>query len=282
MSAAAPATGTRDVYIEANGLRHHLLVRGEPGSPVVVMVHGLAQQAHAFDAIATHLAARYHVYCLDVRGRGESAWGPAEGYSVDTYVADLESVLDGLGIRSASLIGTSMGGQISMYFASGHPGRVNKLVLNDIGPEIDPAGLQRIVSYVGDAPDGFPDAKAVVKYYRTYYAPMVSNLNDDQVWEVARWNVRKTDTGMLTWKMDPMIRRFQGPQPEVQPWDAYNAITCPVLVLRGADSDILSPETAVKMAAKQGATLVEVPGIGHAPSLGEPEAVSALEAFLTN
>jgi pimeloyl-ACP methyl ester carboxylesterase len=89
----------RDIFVEANGLRHHLIARGTPGSPVVMMIHGLAGQAHAFDAIANHLAAKYHVYCLDVRGRGESAWGPADQYGVDTYVADLEAVREALGLQ---------------------------------------------------------------------------------------------------------------------------------------------------------------------------------------
>lgn len=96
-----------------------------------MMIHGLAGQAHAFDGIADHLAAKCHVYCLDVRGRGESAWGPAEGYAIDTYVADLEAVREALGLQRFSLVGTSMGALITMQYAARFPERVDRAVLND-------------------------------------------------------------------------------------------------------------------------------------------------------
>ena len=199
--ASTPAL--RDIFVEANGIRHHLIARGTPGAPVVMMLHGLAGQAHTFDAIATRLAARFHVYCLDVRGRGESAWGPANEYGIDTYVADLEAVREALGLQRFMLVGTSMGGVITMHYAPKHPDRVAKAVLNDIGPEIDPAGLQRILSYVGGAPEMFADMKAVVRYYKEHYAPMVEHLPDDQIADFARYNVRKSDSGVYVWKMDP-------------------------------------------------------------------------------
>ncbi len=271
----------RDIFVEANGLRHHLLARGTPGAPVVMMIHGLAGQAHTFDGIANILAARYHVYCLDVRGRGESEWGPPEQYTIDTYVADLEAVREALGLQRFSLVGTSMGGLIAMQYAPKFPERVERAVLNDVGPEIDPAGLQRILAYVGNAPEMFADMKAVVKYYREHYAPMVEHLADDQLVEFARYNVRRSDSGVYVWKMDPAIRTTPAAPPAVQPWDAFRAMRCPVLILRGAKSDVLSAEIARKMVeALPGARLVEVPGVGHAPVLTEPVAVKALEEFL--
>ncbi len=271
----------RDIFVEANGLRHHLLARGTPGSPVVMMIHGLAGQAHTFDGIANILAANYHVYCLDVRGRGESEWGPPEGYTIDTYVTDLEAIREALGLQRFSLVGTSMGGLITMQYAPKFPGRVERAVLNDVGPEIDPAGLQRILSYVGNAPEMFADMKAVVKYYREHYAPMVEHLADDQLVEFARYNVRRSDSGVYVWKMDAAIRTTPAAPPVVQPWDALKAMTCPVLILRGSKSDVLSAEIARKMMeALPGAKLVEVPGVGHAPVLTEPVAVTALEEFL--
>lgn len=271
----------RDIFVEANGLRHHLLARGTPGAPVVMMIHGLAGQAHTFDGIANILAARYHVYCLDVRGRGESEWGPPEQYTIDTYVEDLEAVREALGLQRFSLVGTSMGGFIAMQYAPKFPERVERAVLNDVGPEIDPAGLQRILAYVGNAPEMFADMKAVVKYYREHYAPMVEHLADDQLVEFARYNVRRSDSGVYVWKMDPAIRTTPAAPPAVQPWDAFRAMRCPVLILRGAKSDVLSAEIARKMVeALPGARLVEVPGVGHAPVLTEPVAVKALEEFL--
>lgn len=273
---------TRDIYVEANGIRHHLIARGAPGSPVVMMIHGLAGQARVFDLIAAHLAARFHVYCLDVRGRGESAWGPLEEYGTDTYVADLEAVREALGLQRFALIGTSMGGIISMNYAPKYPQRVDRVVLNDIGPEIDPIGLQRISAYVGQAPEMFADMKAVLKYYRENYGPMVEHLPEDHLVEFARANVRKNDNGVYVWKMDPAVRKFGGPQPAMDQWEAAKGIAAPVLILRGALSDVLNAATAAKMVELMpNATLVEVPGVGHAPILSEPESVRALDAFLS-
>ncbi|MCC6382005.1 MAG: alpha/beta hydrolase [Dehalococcoidia bacterium] len=271
----------RDIFVQANGLRHHLVARGAPGAPAVLMIHGLAGQAHAFDAVAARLASRFHVYCLDVRGRGESEWGPPDGYHVDNYVADLEAVREALGLERVALVGTSMGGIVAMNYAPAFPERVSRVVLNDIGPEIDPRGLQRIVQYVGTAPEAFPDMAAVVRYYRDHYGPMVEHLPEDQVAEFARWNVRRSDSGVYVWKMDPAARQLNATRPARDPWEAFSGVQCPLLVLRGASSDILSAEIAVKMAsARPGMRLVEVPNVGHAPLLTEPVAVQALSDFL--
>ncbi len=271
----------RDIFVHANGLRHHLLARGAPGAPVVMMIHGLAGQAHTFDAIANHLAARYHVYCLDVRGRGESEWGPPDQYTIDTYVEDLEAVRQALGLQRFALVGTSMGGLISIQYTPRHPEHVTRIVLNDIGPEIDPVGLQRILQYIQGAPEMFADLKAVVRYYREHYAPMVAGLSDDQLLEFARYNVRRSDTGVYVWKMDPAIRTAPPRPTAIDPWDAYRAIPCPILIIRGAQSDVLSPAVAQRMLeANPNARLVEVPGVGHAPLLIEPAARKALETFL--
>lgn len=271
----------RDIFVEANGLRHHLIARGTPGSPVVMMIHGLAGQAHVFDGIANHLATRYHVYCLDVRGRGESAWGPPNDYGVDTYVADLEAVREALGLQHFALVGTSMGGLISLNYAPRFPERVDRVVLNDVGPEIDPEGLKRILSYVGGAPEMFADMKAVIRYYKEHYAPMVEHLAEDQIADFARYNVRKSDTGVYVWKMDPAVRAGAAPAASMDQWEALKAMVCPVLVLRGALSDVLSSPIAQRMVETlPNGRLVEVPGVGHAPVLTEPVAVRALDEFL--
>ncbi len=278
----ATSTGTRDIFVEANGLRHHLIGRGSPGSPVVMMVHGLTQQAHVFDATSLKLSARYHVYCLDVRGRGESEWGPPGGYHVENYVADLEAVRVALGLERFALVGTSMGGMIGTLYAARYPAVVAGLALNDIGPEIDPAGLERIMKMLTTAQEAFTDLKSVARYYRQENAAVLAKRTDDEVMEYARWHVRKTDAGVYTWKMDPAVRQPNPPPANATaPWDAFNAVTCPVLILRGAVSDVLSAATAAKMAdTHTPSTLVEVAGVGHAPGLTEPEAVKALEAFL--
>ena len=272
----------RDIFVQANGLRHHLVARGSPGTPVVMMLHGLAGQAHVFDMIAGHLAGSYHVYCLDVRGRGESEWGPPDGYHFENYVADLEAVREALGLRRFALVGTSMGGLIAMQYTPRFPERVSRVVFNDIGPEIDPVGLTRIAQYVGSAPQMFADLKAVVKYYKENYGPYIEHLPDDQITDFARWNVRLSDSGVWRWKMDPAVRTgIATAQPRLAPWDAVKAIGCPALILRGANSDVLSADVArATQEAMKDARLVEVPGVGHAPVLTEPVAMAALEEFL--
>ncbi len=192
-------------------------------------------------------------------------------------------MLDALGIAKATLIGTSMGGIISMMFAGGWPERVERLVLNDIGPEIDPAGGARIASYVSETPEKFADLAEVAAYYRRNY-PSMAKVPEDALREWAKWSVKPVADGGLTWKMDPAIRRpIRGgtAQQRFDLWVPFARISCPILVIRGADSDILSPLTARQMRTTHtDVTVAEVPGIGHAPSLTEPESLAALSIFL--
>jgi pimeloyl-ACP methyl ester carboxylesterase len=276
----AAQVSMRDIYVDANGLRHHLTARGMPGSPVVMMIHGLTQQAHIFDGVANKLAAKFHVYCLDVRGRGESEWGPPDGYTLSNYVDDLEAVRSALGLERFALVGTSLGGLISMYYTPRHQERVSHVVLNDIGPELAAPGLERIVSMLKGAPQGFTDMKAVAKYYREANGPMLSHRSDDEVAEYARWHVRK-DMAVLIWKMDPAVRSAPPAPPPADPWESFKSLACPVMVVRGGASDLLTADAARAMAeALPGTQVVEVPGIGHAPALTEPSVYPALEAFL--
>jgi pimeloyl-ACP methyl ester carboxylesterase len=269
-----------DKFVNANGLRLHYIDYGNDGAPWIVCVHGLTANAHSFDALAGVLAAKYHVISVDVRGRGDSQWGPPTEYLNQNYVTDLAKMLEELGIARASLVGTSMGGIISMMYAGGWPERVERLVVNDIGPEIDPAGMARIASYVGEAPERFKDIGEVVKYYKENY-PQLAKLADSVVAEQVKWSVKPSSDGALAWKMDPNVRRpLRGgtAQQRFDLWVPYARIACPLLIVRGADSDILDRGTASRMCkVLKRAKTVEVPGVGHAPSLMEPEALGAIK-----
>jgi pimeloyl-ACP methyl ester carboxylesterase len=271
-----------DKFVSANGLRLHYLDYGNEGAPWVVCVHGLTGNAHNFDALAPHLAAKYHVISVDVRGRGDSSWGPPTEYLPQNYVTDLARMLEGLGVARTSLIGTSMGGMISMMYAGGWPERVERLVLNDIGCEVDPAGLARIASYVGEAPERFKDLGEVVKYYKQNYPPM-AKLADSVVAEQVKWSVKPAADGALAWKMDANVRRpLRGgtAQQRLDMWVPFARIACPVLIVRGAESDILAGATASRMCqVHKRAKVVEVPGVGHAPALTEAEALAAIKEF---
>jgi len=271
-----------DKFVNANGLRLHYIDYGNERAPWVVCVHGLTQNAHNFDALAAVLAAKYHVISVDVRGRGDSQWGPPTEYLPQNYVTDLAKMLEQLGVTRVSLIGTSMGGIISMMYAGGWPERVERLVLNDIGPEIDPVGLARIATYVSGAPERFKDIGEVVQYYKENYPPM-AKLADDVVADEVKWSVKPAADGALQWKMDPNVRRpLRGgtAQQRFDLWVPYARIACPTLIVRGADSDVLDRATASRMCkVLKHAKVVEAPGVGHAPSLTEPESIGAIKEF---
>lgn len=268
-------------FVTLNGLRLHYLDHGTEGRPPLICIHGLTSNAHAFDALAPRLSSNYHVMSLDVRGRGDSGWTAGTEYTPQNYAADLAGVLDDLKIERVTLIGTSMGGMISMLFAGGYPPRVEKLVLNDIGPDIDPVGIARIGSYVGESPTEFNNLPEVAAYYRANY-PAMRNIPEQQLLEQVKWSVKPTDNGKLTWKMDPQIRKpMRTAARPLDMWVPFARIEAPMLVIRGAESDILAARTVERMkSVVRSVESVEVAGIGHAPSLMEPEALGAIQKFL--
>ena len=272
-------------YFSANGLKLHYLDYGNPSKPPLVCIHGLSGNAHNFDGLAAHLTNDYHVMSIDVRGRGDSAWGPSVEYAPPIYVSDLSVMLETLEIERVTLIGTSMGGIISMIFAGGYPHRVARLVLNDIGPEVNPAGLKRITDYFTEAPDNFADLNEVAAYYRANY-PFLASASEAELHEFVRWAVKPAENGRLTWKIDPAVRNIPRTGTAARPldmWVPYTRITARTLVIRGADSDILAHDTAERMCrVLPGSKLVEVAGVGHAPTLSEPVAVAAIREFLAH
>jgi len=270
-------------FLTVNGLKLHYLDFGSEQKPALVCIHGLSGNSHSFDELATHLADWYHVISLDVRGRGDSAWGPPGDYNASVYVSDLAAMLDRLTIDRVTLIGTSMGGVISMMYAGGYPERVERLVLNDIGPEVDATGARRIGNYLNTAPSDFANLPEVAEYYRQNY-PSLQQMSVDALLDHVKWAVKPAPGGRLTWKMDPAIRNVPRTGSEARPmdlWVQYARISAPVLAIRGAASDILSRATAERMAIVQRRTrIVEVPDVGHAPSLLEPDALAAITDFL--
>ncbi len=274
-----------DKFIAIRGLRLHYLEFGIAPSPTVVCIHGLTNNAHDFDPIATHLAPRFRVIALDVRGRGESQWGPAPDYNIPTYVEDLSAIIESLAIERVSLIGNSMGGRISMLYAATHPERVERLVLNDIAPSIDPAITARINRSVGDTPSEFDSSDTVLRFYRDN--PSMTGLagySGAILEAAARWSVKPIAAGRLTWKLDPALRGSspgQTPIRQLDLWPQFEGLPMPVLIVRGGESEVLPLATARRMCeVAKNAQLIEVPGVGHLPSLVEPIALDALRSFL--
>jgi pimeloyl-ACP methyl ester carboxylesterase len=158
---------------------------------------------------------------------------------------------------------------------------VEKLIINDIGPDIDPVGIARITSYVGESPTEFANLPEVAAYYRENYPPM-RKMTESDLLEWVKWTVKLTDNGKLTWKMDPQIRKpLRTAQRPLDMWVPFARIEAPVLVIRGAESDILAARTVARMKSViRNVESVEVAGVGHAPTLMEPESLSAIRKFL--
>jgi pimeloyl-ACP methyl ester carboxylesterase len=254
------------------------------GAETLLFLHGLTQQSHAFDAIAPALARRYRCLALDFRGRGESDWAPGT-YTIPQYVADVHVLLDMLALRAVHVLGTSLGGLVGLSLARVSPDRLRSLALNDIGPEIDPRGAARVAAYAASVPERFPDLAAAIAWAVVQY-PWLETLPSEVVTDSIRWAVRRGPDRAWRFKFDPAIGHAPRPSPEAVHaasqawWAALEALRCPVLLVRGSESDILAAETASAMERRQPRLRrVDVRGVGHAPTLAEPRVVAALDTF---
>lgn len=278
---------TRHTLLGVGSQAFHRLAYVAWGAPegqrVLVCVHGLTRNGRDFDFIAAALEDRYRVVCPDVVGRGASAWAasPAD-YALPQYLADATALLARLGVETVDWLGTSMGGMIGMVAAATPGSPVRRLILNDIGPLIPKAALTRIADYVGTDPH-FPDIEAVEQYFRTVHAPFGA-LSDAQWRHMAVHGARPLDGGGLGLAYDPAIgAAFRGgAAADIDMWAIWDRITCPVLVLRGAESDLLLRATAEEMMRRgPKAELIEFPGCGHAPSLMEARQIAAVRDWLS-
>jgi pimeloyl-ACP methyl ester carboxylesterase len=272
--------------LTANGLRLHYLEWGKPNARPnawpVVCVHGYTSSAQAFNALARCFGDRARIIALDVRGHGESAWSPEGAYQYADQAADLAALVDALAPGPFILIGTSMGGIIAMAYAARWPARLRGLAINDIGPDAE-AGSQRITGMVGSRPADFASLDAAMEY-RRQVSPITAGRPLDDQRELALGVLRQRPDGGWAWKMDPAYieqRIARGAPARPQLWPTLENLPCPTLVVWGTESDVLGEAQARRMVKTlpQG-ELVAVPGVGHAPTLVEPEARAALERLL--
>jgi pimeloyl-ACP methyl ester carboxylesterase len=265
----------------------HRIAYWEWGDPkndrVLVCVHGLGRCARDFDALAAAMSDRYRVVCPDVAGRGDSDWlADPMLYQVPQYVSDMVALIARLDVEQVHWVGTSMGGLIGMTLASLPQTPVRKLVINDAGPVIAKASLERIAAYFGMAPS-FPDMATAEKYVRTVSAPF--GPHSDAEWRfLAEVVLRKNPDGTLRLHYDPRIAepfRASMPEKDLELWPLWDAIRCPTMVVRGALSDLLTKETVAAMANRgPKAKVVEIAGVGHAPTLMHADQVSVVREFL--
>jgi len=269
-------------YVACEGREIHFTEWGAEHDDVVVAWHGLARTGRDMDPIAAHLAQRYRVICPDTLGRGLSQWSPepqAE-YCLAFYERLAVSLLEQLGIGRCLWLGTSMGGAIGLRAAAGPlRGRIQRLVLNDIGPQLADAAVGRIRAYAG-SPPAFTTMGELERYFRTIYAPY-GWLSDGQWRQLAETSMRRLPDGRVTPHYDPaMVQQFLHHPDDYLQWDAWDTLELPVLCLRGEHSDLLLPETADAMRTRgPRAVVVTIPGCGHAPALNTPEQFALVERF---
>jgi pimeloyl-ACP methyl ester carboxylesterase len=258
---------------------------GDPDASPIVCVHGLTRNGRDFDALAQALAGPYRVICVDLPGRGHSDWlDDPMLYQAQHYVTALAHLLVWVG-RDVAWVGTSLGGICGMIVAAMEGAPVTRLVLNDVGPFIPAEALRRIRDYMvasGDSPmmARFPDLEAIERHLRFIHAPF-GPLSDEQWAQLARNSARVLPDGRFTMHYDPRIAEpLRGHDPvDVDMWALWERIRVPAMVVRGATSDVLLPDTFARMKGS-GATSLEVPMTGHAPALLDPAQIEAIRSFL--
>ncbi len=277
----------KDGYWWSNdGLRLHYRDYGGPSErPPILCLHGLTRNARDFEPVANRLAGKWRLICPEMRGRAESAYAKDPmTYVPLTYVQDIERLLADLAITRFVAFGTSLGGILTMLLAATRPGRVAAALLNDIGPVIEQAGLDRIKGYVGTG-GSYPTWVHTARALAENNAEVYPGYRLEDWLGMAKRLYRLTSGGRIVLDYDMRIAeplRMPGGEAGVDLWPALDALKdVPVLLLRGERSDLLSAATARQMAARLNhAELVTVPGVGHAPLLDEPVAVEAMDRLL--
>ena len=252
-SQAAHKSGRHNYVLCASQLGLHRMHYTEWGDPdnrrTLICAHGLTRNGRDFDTLARYLSNKYRVVCPDFVGRGESDWlSNASLYGFSQYIADSLVLLARLDIEQADWLGTSMGGLIGMCIAAMKLNPIKKLILNDVGPEISRQSLLRIGEYLGKTWH-WPDISSAEKSMREHYAPF-GTLSDNQWKTLTSHSVRPAPDGGFQPHYDPGLAKPFLHATELQDsnlWQQYDTITCPVLTIRGADSDLLTPAVLQKM-----------------------------------
>ncbi|HKL70001.1 alpha/beta hydrolase [Salibaculum sp.] len=263
----------------ADGTRLFYEERGE-GPPVLALA-GLTRNSGDFDHVAPHLPC--HLIRMDYRGRGQSDWADPTTYTVPQEAADAVALLDHLGLDRAAVLGTSRGGLIAMMLAATHKDRLSGVALNDIGPEIDPAGLKAIESYIGRNPPQKTHEEAALFRARNWLH--FKGVAQERWLHEVRNHYAETPDGLVV-RYDPKLRVTVFENAQVQPapdlWPLFGALHgLPLCLIRGANSDLLTKVTWDRMRRlRHDAIAAEVPDRGHVPFLDEPQAVHALQSWI--
>ena len=265
----------------------HRMAYREWGDPrnrdVLICVHGLTRSSRDFDELARSLCGQFRTVCPDVAGRGDSdRLADPKHYTWAQYVSDMVTLIARLDVEAVSWLGTSMGGLVGMALAAQSGSPIRKLILNDAAPVIAKAALERIATYVGQELS-FATLEEAEKYVRAISAPF--GPHSDAQWRFLTENwVRRDEDGRLRPHYDTRIAeayRATMPEKDLELWHLYDAVRCPTLLVRGEQSDLVSPQTAAEMARRgPKAKVVEIRGVGHAPTLLQPDQIAVARDFL--
>jgi pimeloyl-ACP methyl ester carboxylesterase len=270
-------TSASDRSVTVGDLTLHYLDWGTARLPSLVCLHGITQTAHSWDEVAPALARTHHVRALDQRGHGDSTWAPDGDYRIATQSIDVERFLGAIDAAPAVLVALSMGGLVALTLTARHPELVRALVVVDIAPEVQRGGVDNIRSFVTatDELDTFED-----------FVMRAHSFNPRRSLENIRarlhHNLKQLPSGRWTWKYDPVLRNpARVGEGMADLWDQVAKIRCPVLIVRGGESDILAPEVAARFGHIVGAEVRTVPGAGHSVMGDNPAGfLAAVEPFL--
>ena len=254
---------------------------------VVVCVHGLTRNAHDFDVLAQALSPRCRVLAIDMAGRGDSEWLSTPAlYNYATYMTDCLAILDNFHLRTVDWVGTSLGGIVGMMIAAFHPGRIGRMVLNDIGAFTPAAGLKRIIDYVASTPSSFATEDEAKAKLRDIFASF--GVQENEWPHLFAHSIKPKDGGGFRFNFAPAILEPLRAETkdftqvaDVDLSELWEGISIPTLILRGSESDILETESVSAMRAKNlKCQAIEIPGVGHAPTLMSPPQIAPIVSFL--
>ena len=242
----ATSVQPKDKTVNVNGINLHYLDWGTEGKPKVLLLHGLRGHSHSWDDVSADLCQDYHVIALDQRGRGESDWAPGGDYSSESFVADLEGFCQVVGLDSFIMVGHSMGGRNSMAFAGKNARKIQKLVIIDIGPDLDPKGSGRITQEMIDVPEEFDTFEDVY----AYQSKQNRFCSEPVLRRRLTYATKQLPNGKFGWRYDLEVREQRrnntgSKQPDL--WLNLPGIKCPVLIVRVSATDTLGLVTAEKM-----------------------------------
>lgn len=273
-------------WSSGDGLKlHYRDYAGDASRPPIICIPGLTRNARDFEGVAGRLAGGWRLICVDLRGRGESAYAKDSAtYVPKIYLQDIETLIAELDLDRFILFGTSLGGLITMLLAASGKERIAGALLNDIGPVVEISGLEHIRGYVGRSRD-WPTWLHAARFLAEAHGDRYPDWEIDQWLVCAKRLCKLTSNGRIVFDYDMRIAepfKLPGGEAGFDLWPVFRALDgIPSLVVHGEISDLLSAETVEKMKAEVGTMeSVTVPRVGHAPTLDEPEAVEGIDRLL--